>query len=275
MHILILASLLSFSAHAFTIVGGTSDGSALKGWDKTKLSFPLNSSGCSVGDAALRAAIDDALATWNGVQSARLTLELGGDTTTTAAQATALTASDGNVPIACFTAAAGGVDPDVVLGYSNYTYNTATRHFIQSYVVLNSVSGEDANINTQSAGALAATIAHEMGHSVGLGHTADINALMYYSSYRTLARLSQDDADGYTFLYPRSELTGGGFMGCGTLAAVGVGTALSGKKNDRGGPPPAGGAAAISLFAIFALCFVGARVIGRLGRQSEALTSAT
>jgi predicted Zn-dependent protease len=47
--------------------------------------------------------------------------------------------------------------------------------------------------------------AHELGHSLGLFHSANTEALMYpvYKSFRDLARfrLSQDDVDGIQSLY--------------------------------------------------------------------------
>jgi len=43
---------------------------------------------------------------------------------------------------------------------------------------------------------------HENGHAAGLGHSADINAIMY-PSYQKLNRVLQpDDIDGINFLYP-------------------------------------------------------------------------
>lgn len=259
--------LLPLTANAFTLTSPSSGG-ATTGWKKTKLQYVVNTSGCSPGDAATRTAIADAIAAWNSVSTARLTLENSGDTSMSATTAAAMTSVTGIAPIACFTSTPSGVDPAVVLGYSSSLYSTATLEIVQSFVVLNSVSGAAANVNTLDAGGLAATIAHEMGHSVGLGHSQDTTALMYFQSLRDKPVLGTDDVDGYTFLYPRGELAFGGFLGCGMLA-------LQSSKDRNDPPPPGGGAAAVSLLAFFALCFVGARGIGRRGRQSEALTSAT
>ena len=61
-------------------------------------------------------------------------------------------------------------------------------------------------------------IAHEVGHLLGLGHTQYEPSLMYYSiGEKKYLRLSQDDMDGLSFLYPRNELGGDGLFGCGTL----------------------------------------------------------
>ena len=266
MRFLLVTLFLPLTASAFTLTSPSSGG-ATTGWKKTKLQYVINTTGCSPGDTAMRTAVSDAMAAWNGVSTARLSLELSGDTTLDATAAASLSPVTGIAPIACFTSAPGGVDPASVLGYSSSLYNSATLEIVQSYVVLNSVSGAAANVNRLEAGELAATIAHEMGHSVGLGHTQDTNALMYFQALRDSPRLGFDDVDGYTFLYPRSEIVFGGFMGCGMLALIG--------SKDRNDPPPPGGLAAVSLIAFFALCFAGARLIGRIGRQSDALTSAT
>jgi len=46
---------------------------------------------------------------------------------------------------------------------------------------------------------------HENGHAAGLGHSAEINAIMY-PSYQKLNRdLQPDDIDGITFLYPSTS----------------------------------------------------------------------
>ena len=55
---------------------------------------------------------------------------------------------------------------------------------------------------------------------LNLGHSSDPSALMYYS-FSTLedVSLSLDDIRGYTYLYPKSELDGDYFLGCGLVKA--------------------------------------------------------
>lgn len=45
-------------------------------------------------------------------------------------------------------------------------------------------------------------LAHELGHAVGLGHSNKNEALMYFSNADKISRLSQDDRDGISYLYP-------------------------------------------------------------------------
>ena len=48
-----------------------------------------------------------------------------------------------------------------------------------------------------------AVLAHEIGHAIGLGHSADPTALMYYDiTGKVQKKLSTDDFDGCAYLYP-------------------------------------------------------------------------
>lgn len=65
-------------------------------------------------------------------------------------------------------------------------------------------------------------LAHEIGHAIGLGHSEDTNALMYYKTSGLRTNLHQDDIDGVTYLYPTVidlfGLAEGGLLGgCGTI----------------------------------------------------------
>lgn len=62
-------------------------------------------------------------------------------------------------------------------------------------------------------------VAHEIGHVIGLGHSADVESLMYYSiGPKEHLSLSLDDQNGVSFLYPRNELRNLElFGGCGRI----------------------------------------------------------
>jgi hypothetical protein len=59
------------------------------------------------------------------------------------------------------------------------------------------------------------TIAHEIGHAVGLGHSPVTDSLMYYTLVPVRDRLGWDDIDGITYLYPRKQP-----IGCGTISQI-------------------------------------------------------
>jgi hypothetical protein len=63
-----------------------------------------------------------------------------------------------------------------------------------------------------------ATLAHEIGHAVGIGHTSVKGALMYYDATGvTYKSLAQDDIDAVTYLYPNDKSLGGLGGACGSV----------------------------------------------------------
>lgn len=77
-------------------------------------------------------------------------------------------------------------------------------------------------------------IAHEIGHAIGLGHSKDSAALMYYRTTDQRSHLGRDDIKGVSYLYPiKGDLYGlseDGLLGsCGTIGPD--------NKNPPGNPP--------------------------------------
>ena len=68
-----------------------------------------------------------------------------------------------------------------------------------------------------------AVLSHEIGHALGLGHSENSAALMYFQTVEKRTTLGQDDIDGISFLYPvgvPGDLAGCGVLG-GTIAFKG------------------------------------------------------
>jgi hypothetical protein len=85
-----------------------------------------------------------------------------------------------------------------------------------AYVMMNDFPG--TQLANQSSSEIVATVAHELGHALGLGHTQESFNLMYYSTgTKKQTFLGQDDIDGITWLYPHSEEMGGLLGSCGTI----------------------------------------------------------
>lgn len=68
------------------------------------------------------------------------------------------------------------------------------------------INDSNTNFANLSESDKVATIAHEIGHAFGLGHSSDPVALMYYAVGGTIReKLTLDDYDGCTYLYPHDS----------------------------------------------------------------------
>lgn len=79
-----------------------------------------------------------------------------------------------------------------------------------SVILLNNTAQSNFPSLTQED--VIAVIAHEIGHAIGLGHSEDPSALMYFSLVPSRTSLGQDDFDGVTYLYPKT------IDGCGMFS---------------------------------------------------------
>jgi hypothetical protein len=87
---------------------------------------------------------------------------------------------------------------------------------IAGAVILINDSGTFGNLSRNDQ---IAVLAHEMGHALGLGHSEDDAALMYYRTIDLRSNLGQDDIDGISYLYPMHVDAFGLFGGfCGTIS---------------------------------------------------------
>lgn len=207
-------------ANAWTLLGPKT-----VGWTTRTLVFYVNYSDCSLEPSALNQRLDAAIAAWNHVPGSDLRIERNPDgVLTTAAE---VSAGDPHTPLfVCHTnMGALGVPPNSVPAS---TVVTPDGPISQVVIYLNATDGARANISSVDPGKLIAVFAHEMGHALGLGHSSQSEALMYYSvTNKSDAILTQDDMDGITYLYPRNEFVYGP-MGCSSVrySVDGVGSLL-------------------------------------------------
>ena len=199
----LIISALLFSviqAHAFTLITTNPE---QQGWASSDVVFKINTANCPID---ITPVIENALAIWNNVANSKLKAVYNGSTTsTTYANPTT---------IYCETNFGASIE-DSVPGYAQVHSSSGVLY--EGVVTLNASTG-DANIANFDQGVLTIILAHEIGHILGLGHSADINALMYYDgSYKTKLSLAQDDIDGIAYLYPHDEFKDGHLMGCGSV----------------------------------------------------------
>ena len=187
-----------------------------RGWNHASLTLHANATQCGITSAQLNNLISQAIQAWNGVTTSRLEWTFQqADSTTTVGQFLSGTATD-TPYIGCDSSFQSDTqqDPNSVPAV---TLNTGTDPIEYAGIVLNAEPSTFANIATIYAinpTVVALIIGHELGHVVGLGHTSDPSALMYYSvSNKSQLTLTLDDQEGVSYLYPRAELWGGP-MGC-------------------------------------------------------------
>ncbi len=192
--LLFFISFFISNVHAFTLISATTEANL---WPGEQVAFYFDAS-CDSYRTVLDAAVQEAVELWNSVPTSHLELIVSD--------------GSGDSQISCADLGTG------LLGQGQF----------RGDLVLDSTY-----VQVGEAVAVAATIAHEMGHVLGLGHSASTDALMYYAELgvRDALRLSQDDMDGLSYLYPRDELGRDSLFGCGSVAVTGSG----GGSGDGGG----------------------------------------
>jgi hypothetical protein len=213
-----IAAALSLAAPAF---GWTLLGPSIDGWEPKTLVVYVNPDNCTISEDELYAEIDRSIAIWNQVPTSRLTMVRSPvPSTVTPAQYEAGTAAE--LPVLfCdpnFETSIGS--SDVVPAATSVSVGTGPLSSAAIY--LNAQVGTGAEISTMEIEQFRIALTHEMGHMLGLGHSAASTSLMYFSvSGKETSRITEDDKMGITYLYPRNELSGGAF-GCASVPGSGT-----------------------------------------------------
>ena len=138
-------------------------------------------------------AVDDF---WNTVHTSSINLMVTGTVSAGGKSISDLLyAADNNITIGCSTD--GLINSTSTIAVGGYSY-TSTN--MRGYVALNDHSGSPFPFLSRRD--KVATLAHEIGHALGIGHSEKDYALMFYASGAVYNYLSQDDADAITYLYP-------------------------------------------------------------------------
>ncbi len=168
---------------------------------------------------------------WNRVPTSNLRLKDGGfspantnintgrlcaptDTTCITDAGATVIAPVTDIVIACNTLADNFANSSNVLAVT-IPNNFSGKSIKGAIIVINNTPGSAfADLNTQDK---IGVIAHEIGHAIGLGHTDDTAALMYYKIVDQRKALGSDDIRGVSYLYPM-QVDGFGLLGgCATV----------------------------------------------------------
>lgn len=215
----------SLNAQAFTVVR-SSAGIAGLGWSNSTITFDIDSS-CSSYSDLVNGAIDRAATVWGKVPTSSLavtrgtTVTLPGAITNYVGSTANSYAPTGNPIVYCDSnfESNSGASADSIPGFATGQNISSDGKIAGCLLVLNVESGGAASIVSLDSTLVDNVLTHEIGHCLGLGHSADTNALMYYSTgYGRKTVLTQDDINGVTYLYPQKE-AGGVFPGCSAVAA--------------------------------------------------------
>lgn len=232
---LLLFFIITVNAHAFTL-NTNIDANFDK--EEVKLYVTSNSTCTNAGISAqelLDIAMDAANKFWNKVPTSYLRIKEGGILKTTDSKfisgilcvTDSETSCDPATSVPAVTDIVVACNTDTTKNFTSGVYyaltvpnNFSSKKIKGSVVLINDSS--NTTFHTLSRDEMVNVLGHELGHAVGLGHTSDKAALMYYTQFSQRYRLGQDDLDGITYLYPNK------LNGCSGL----FGTISTLNKND-------------------------------------------
>lgn len=202
----ILCTFIFQNVYAFTLSSSTDPN--LKGWADSTVEFLVNDDNCPAGVDVV-GIIRDAVEVWNNVPTSKIKASYGGTTTSTTFSNPTTVYCEVNFNTVT------NASEDYVPGAANSTKSNS--YIVGGILYLNASVGQ-ANIANFDRTALTIILAHEIGHILGLGHSSDTQALMYYDgTAKKKLSLGQDDIDGISYLYPSDELKDGKYAGCGII----------------------------------------------------------
>lgn len=218
-----LTSLLLASAHAFTL-----NNSAGARFPNDEVQVHVSDQTCSrigLSNSRLLELVGVAVDRfWNTVPTSRLTLRAGTLISTSADyQTDDLCSNSGST---CTPSSTFVHSNDIIIACNETSSNFSNSTSILAVATITNATGIDIlgsvillndAIGTQLADSgedeLISTLAHEIGHAIGLGHSRFEYNLMHYASSSSRFYLGEDDVDGVTALYPAEQP----FGSCGTI----------------------------------------------------------
>ena len=231
MKFLLLFLLLPLTAKAYTLnnsIGARFDN------ENVNVRVGLNPTPCAFVDldevaSLLNEAMDGF---WNKVSTSRLQLKTSGSENTgddnyLTGELCLIGGSCGGTPVPATS--------DIIVTCNNNITNFPGGSSLLALTLPNVISGKDikgavvllndrnGSFDNLTRDQKIAVIAHEVGHAIGLGHSKESSALMFYKIVPTRNSLARDDRLGVTYLYPvQLDLFGAGCF-LGTINTLGDG----------------------------------------------------
>ncbi|WP_372654686.1 matrixin family metalloprotease [Halobacteriovorax sp.] len=205
MYKLLIIFLLPFNSFAFTLTT-----SPPTKFSANEITVNVSSDSCAsagMTNSVLLDMVEEAAEEyWNRVTTANIKIIKGSIVSTTLNSMTSIgqaasTTSPNTIIVGCSTNTTLFPSPSSdstlgVGGIGNYSDGPKGAFLVNA----------NGNFINQGQSEKTAVIAHELGHALGLGHSSDEVALMYYSvGAKTQERLTMDDKDGLTYLYPNED----------------------------------------------------------------------
>lgn len=212
---LIVILMFGMNTQAFTLLNST----VLK-FNSSKITINVSSDSCTNAGLTTNSLLDmvEEVADefWNSVSTSNIEIKRGGIVSTSIGSVTslsgavALTESE-TILVGCNTnTTLFPSSSDSTGGIGGISVSSGVT---RGAVLINA----NGNFSSLSDSQKKAIVAHELGHAVGLGHSSDEIALMYYSiSGKVQEKLSLDDRDGISYLYPVEDISGS----CGSITYI-------------------------------------------------------
>lgn len=211
MKLFVFAVYLIFASNAFAFTLNGSGNSSMQGWQDSHIKLYVNTANCPAG-IDVPTLISESAKVWNNVPTSTLSVSYGGSTNSSTISFPVTVYCEVNFQLV--TQADQNSVPGAAIG------DGSSGILTRGLLYLNASAGY-ANIANYDYEQLKIILAHEIGHILGLGHTEDKTALMYFdASAKTQLSLSQDDIDGISYLYPSNELSDNKIAGCGIITHI-------------------------------------------------------